>query len=157
MRECDYEDALGPVRFMPWSKRNPIWTCIYRTTRNGRWDKDDVEEFNSCDRIYEIHYQHEDEDRVHLMALEIMRRCKQFKAAKVSVVAVNDMKVVILLGKGVGMSELIGNLAKANGAELVRVMDRNSASNFYDNATQPKIREYVDSLRRAYAPMMRGQ
>jgi hypothetical protein len=157
MRECDYDDALGPVRFMPWSKRNAIWTCIYRTTKNGRWDKDDVDEFNSCDYIYEIHFQHDDEDRVHLMALEIMRRRPEFKAAKVSVLAVNDMKVVILLGKGVGMSSLVANVAKANGAELARVLRRDEAENAYDTHMKPKVQEYVDSLRRAFAPTMRGQ
>ena len=151
--EFVWDDLFGEVRFMPWSKENELWRTFYRTTVAGHWSKEDIDEFNSCAFMYEIHLQHGNDDAAHHFCLMIMQRCENFKAAKVSKIAVNDMKVIILLGKSKRYRDRVANAANVHGFELARIRDRDAQPSEHERHSHEKIGEYLESLRKAFAPM----
>lgn len=153
LSDIDYDEILGPIAHMPWSKSNEIWTVFYRTTVAGHWSKDDVDEFASCSCFYEIHLQHGNDDAANMMCLQIIRRSKQFMAAKISKLAINDMKVIVLLGKSADMKDKISHIAKEYGFQLARIYGKSSQKTKHDLFYQSKIGEYIDSLMKAFAPM----
>lgn len=152
-----YDQIFGPKRFLVWSKSNELWRTFYRTVVAGHWKKEDVEEFNKAAWFYEVHMDHGNDDAAHLMALRIMERCQVFKAAKVSKLAVNDMKVVMFLGQNKSLSDKVAHVAREHGFELVRIRDRNSPPGEHELAANEKFQEYLDNLRRAFAPMAQNR
>tara|TARA_Y100001972_G_C7534588_1_gene269306 strand:- start:79 stop:576 length:498 start_codon:yes stop_codon:yes gene_type:complete len=152
MNELHFHDYFGPVKFMPWSKSNEIWTTFYRTKVAGHWKREDAVEFMKADRKFEIHLDHADSDNAHSLCLEAMRRVDDFKAAKVSKIAINDMKVALILAKGSKWKDRVSQMASDMNMQLVRVVDRNHSTS-YETHTNQKIREYLDALGKAFAPM----
>jgi hypothetical protein len=152
MDELFYAEHLGTVDFMPWSKSNEVWTTFYRTKVAGHWKREDAVEFMKANKKFEIHLDHSDSGKAHSMCLEIMRRCGDFMAAKVSKIAINDMKVAILLSKGTRMKDRVARMVSELDMQLVRVVDRDTETS-YENYTNQKIKEYLDALGKAFAPM----
>jgi hypothetical protein len=74
-------------------------------------------------------------------------------AAKVSKLAVNDMKVIVLLGKSKKPAKKIAHIVKQYGFELARIYDKSSQKTSHDMFYQSKVGEYMDSLVKAFAPM----
>lgn len=157
MQYIDWDDLFGEKRFMPWSKENEIWRTFYRTTVAGHWSLDDVEEFRKCLVEYEIHLDHGRDDDAHLFCQRVVERCQTIKAAKVSKLAVNDMKVIIMLGSDRSMMGKIGYAAKAHGFKLARTRERGSQLSQNEIETRKKVAEYLESLRLAFAPMAAGR
>lgn len=147
-----FEEILGPTRFFVWSKENELWRTFYRTKVAGHWAKEDIEEFNKCGCFYEIHLQHGNDDEAHLFSMMIMQRCDNFKAAKVAKLAVNDMKVIILLGRSADWRHKIARLAKQSNFELVRLRSKADQQSHNEKYTNSKFGEYMNSLRNAFAP-----
>ena len=96
---------------------------------------------------------HGHDDEAHTFCLKVMERCDNFKAAKYSKLAVNDMKVILLLGKTTKMRDKIKHISEQFGFELVRIRDRNSQASQHEIMANTVIGEYMECLRRAYAPM----
>ena len=149
MDELFFSEYFGTVDFMPWSKSNEIWTTFYRTKVAGHWKREDAVEFMKADKKFEIHLDHADSEKAHTLCFEIMQRCSDFVAAKVSKIAINDMKVAIILSKGTKMKDRIAKAAADMNMQLVRVVDRNVTTS-YENYTNQKIREYLDALGKAF-------
>lgn len=139
-------------RFLVWSKSNQVWTTFYRTTRAGHWDKDDVEEFGRCIYAYEIHLNHGNDDAAHLFCLRLMERCPNFKAAKVSKLAVNDMKVILLLAKKKSFRDKVQHAARQYGFQLARIRDQHSQKTQHEIMAHSMIGQQLDALGKALAP-----
>jgi len=152
MDELFYEQYFGSVDYMPWSKSNEVWTTFYRTIVAGHWKKEDAVEFMKANKKFEIHLDHADSQKAHSLCFEVMRRCPDFVAAKVSKIAINDMKVAIILSKGTKMKERVAKAAADMNMQLVRVVDRDVQTS-HENYTNQKIQEYLDALGKAFAPM----
>lgn len=148
-----FEEAFGPKRFLVWSKENEIWRTFYRTVIAGHWKKEDAEEFNACGHFYEVHLEHGHDDDAHLFCQLVMERCDRFKAAKVSKIAVNDMKVIVFLGKGTKMRDKIAHLASQSGFELARIRTKDQQPSPNEIELHQKFGEYLSSLSKAFAPM----
>lgn len=147
-----FHQLLGPERFFIWSKESEIWRVFYRTTMPGSWSAIDIEEFDKCSCVYEIHFDHSQDNEAHLFSLFVMQRCDNFKAAKVSKLAVNNMKVIILLGHKADYKNQIARLAKESNFELARLRSREDYKSDVENFTNSKIGEYFENLRKAFAP-----
>ena len=141
-------------RFLIWSKSNQVWTTFYRTTRAGNWDKDDVEEFGRCVYAYEIHLAHGNDDAAHLFCLRLLERCDTFKAAKVSKLAVNDMKVIILLGKNKMMADKVKHATRQYGFQLARIRDKHSQKSQHEIMANSMVGQQLKALGNAFAPNM---
>lgn len=147
-----YEEYFGSIDYMPWSKSNEIWTTFYRTKVAGHWKREDAAEFVKANKKFEIHLDHADSEKAHSLCFEVMRRCSDFVAAKVSKIAINDMKVAIILSKGTKMKERVAKAAADLNMKLVRVVDRDVQTS-HETYTNKKIEEYLDALGKAFAPM----
>lgn len=145
-------DLLGAVKFLVWSKESEIARIFYRTTIAGHWDKADVEEFNRCGCFYEIHFDHKQDDEAHMFCMMVMQRCDNFKGAKVSKLAVNNMKVIVLLGKTAEFRGQVARLAKQSGFELSRVRSKSDRASDVERYSNSQVGKYFDRLKKAFAP-----
>lgn len=154
MDEHDWNSLFGvkEKRFLIWSKTNELWATFFRTTIAGHWDKDDVEEFGRCIYLYEIHLQHGNDDAAHLFCLRLLERCDDFKAAKVSKLAVNDMKVIILKGKTKKAADKVRHAARQHGFELARIRDKDSQRSQHEIMAHTMVGQQLEALGKAFAP-----
>lgn len=148
-----FADLLGPEKHFIWSKENEVWRTFYRTTVSGHWSKDDIEEFAKCGCIYEIHFDHSLDAEAQLFCLMIMQRCTNFKAGKVSKFAINNMKVIIMLGHNNEYHSKIMRLARQSGFDFSRVRSREDHKSDVEKFTNSKMGQYLQSLKNAFAPM----
>jgi len=153
MEDYAWDQIFGEKRYLSWMKSNELWSVFYRTTVAGHWSKEDVQEFNQCQYAYEIHMDHGNDDAAHSLCLKVMERCSDFKAAKYSKLAVNDMKVIVILAKSKRMTEKIKHVAKQHGFELARIRDKDSQASQHEVMANTVMGDYMESLRRAFAPM----
>lgn len=151
--EILFHEVLGPQRFLIWSKENEMWRTFYRTIIPGQWSIDDVEEFKKCQCIYEFHFDHSRNDDAQLFSLLVMQRCQNFKAAKVSKLAVNNMKVMIFLGHSPDYKNKINTLATKCSFDLPKIRARGEHESAVEKFTKTKFGEYMANLRKAFAPM----
>jgi hypothetical protein len=151
--EIRFFELLGPSRFFIWSKENEIKRTFYRTEIAGHWKKKDVEEFNQCGCFYEIHLDHKYDSDAHMFCLQVLQRCDNFKAAMVSKLAVNNMKVIILLGRSGEFRDQIAYLAEDCDFELSRLRSKSDRQSDVERFAKTKLGEYAESLRGMFAPM----
>ena len=149
-----FETLFGPQRFLVWSKENPLWRTFYRTTIAGHWAAEDIEEFNKAGCYYEIHLDHGRDEDAHTFCMYVMERCPNFKAAKFGKIAVNDMKVIVLLGRSAKLKDKINHSAQQFGFELARVYDRSAQSSPQEQHSRQKFAQYLDSFARAFRPIV---
>lgn len=147
-----FEEALGPKRFFIWSKENQLWRSFFRTIVAGHWKKEDATEFMTMKCYYEIAFDHSKENIAQNFVLEVLERSSHFMAAKVSKLALNNVKCLILLGKDAKMADKIKHLAKLFEFEFVRVRGKDEVSS-HEKTSREKFSEYLENLQRAFAPM----
>lgn len=152
--EILFHEVLGPQRFFIWSKENEVWRTFYRTVISGHWSASDIEEFEKCQCVYEMHFDHARNDDAHLFALLVMQRCDNFKAVKVSKLAVNNTKVMIFLGHSSDYKNKINTLANKCGFELSRIRAKSDYKSEVEKFTKSKIGEYFSNLMKAFAPVV---
>ena len=146
---------MGPKRFLTWSKENPIWWMSYRTVIPGRWNKEDVEEFNDCGAKYILFFDHTKENDARLFSLRVLERDDHFKAVKVSKFARDGEKIIVFLGKDGKRKEKIHHLAKQFDIVLwdVRGLDHLSPA---EKSLDDKYSEYLKCLAMAFRGMEDG-
>jgi len=151
-----FNQVLGVQRFLVWSKDNALHRIFYRTTVAGHWSKDDIDEFNKLGCIYEIHLDHSHDEIAQQFALKILERCDTFKAAKLVKLAVNDMKVLTLLGRDSKMKDKIIHLCRQCDFDFGRIRYANEPMSKQESETMERARQYLGSLAMAYKPLMGG-
>lgn len=150
--QADFDGVLGQARFFIWSKENELWRSFFRTTVGGHWSEEDVDEFMKCGYYYEIHLDHKYEGLAHTFCLSVLERSNVFKAAKISKLAVNNTKVLVLLGKNKSLKEKIAKLASQCGFELARIRTASDDASANENESRSKFRHYLQSLAAMFAP-----
>ena len=148
-----FNHILGDIRFLVWSKENEIHRMFFRTMIAGHWDKTDVEEYLKCGCYYEFHFDHKYDEEAQLFCMMVMQRCENFKAARVCKLAVNNMKVFVLLGRSAEYKNGLATLAKQSGFELARLRSKEDVVSENEKFTRTKVGQYFESLKKAFAPM----
>jgi len=150
----DYDGVLGQSKDFIWSKENELWRTFYRTKVAGNWSKEDVDEFMKCGYCYEVHFDHSREHDAQTFALEVMSRVKQFKAAKVSRLAVNNVKVIVFLGRDKKMADRMKVITGYAGFELTRIRLASEEASEGENSIRAKFNQYLESVKNMFAPTL---
>jgi hypothetical protein len=149
-----FDEVLGPRRFFIWSKENELYRTFFRTEFAGHWTEKDVHEFINLKTIYEIHLQHGQDEIAHSFCLHVLERSENFKAAKYSKIALNNMKVLCLLGKSSNQRSQIQELANYFNFKLERVRSRTDAPSSNESESRKKFREYLKATILAFNPTL---
>lgn len=147
-----FEEILGPRIYFIWSKENALWRTFFRTKLAGHWSAEDAKEFLGLGCLYEIHLQHGNDQAGHEFCLNVLERCNNFKAAKYSKLAINDIKAIVLLGRSSKYRDKIDQLAKAYGFQLTRIRSRTDHPSRNEEESRKKFREYMNSIVNAFLP-----
>ena len=92
-------DFIREPRYRTWVRERPLWWIMYRTEKPGSFTDNDADEFNKCKGKYIIFFDHVYDPHARELSLYLLDRFSHFKLAKVSKVARDGEKTLVLLAK----------------------------------------------------------
>jgi hypothetical protein len=135
--------------FTTWSKESPLFWVLWRTRLGGQFTEFDKDAFLACKARYHLYLDHTLDRKAREFAIHVLDRCEHFVCAKLSKVARDGEKILILQAKDNSHFDSLKEFAKVWGLYLHKCADIKEATSHEEQANR-KAGEYLMKLGRAF-------